>query len=83
MLPTGNERNPHYLITNYYYFYLNNTHKHTHTHTHTHIYICVCLYICIIHIHNTHIMQTKLLFWMRLVAINHLTTLYNIYTGWL
>ncbi len=38
----------------------------------------VCLYIYIINIHSTHsyiLCKQKLLFWMRLITINHLTAL--------
>ncbi len=42
------------------------------------VYISAYIYtVYIINIHsNTHIMQTKTLFWMQLIATNHLTALY-------
>ncbi len=40
------------------------------------LHACVCIYIYIyIYIYNIHICERKLLFWMRLIKINHLTAL--------
>ncbi len=40
------------------------------------MYVCVFIYIDIINIHSTHTLcEQKLLFWIRLIAINRLTAL--------
>ncbi len=76
-----------YIFRKYLYLYSYITHTQTHTHMYLiykhnifvlNIYTCMCLYL---YIHNKYTQYKniycvkKLLFWMRLITINHLTVL--------
>ncbi len=77
-----------YIFKKIYYVTIIHNIKYNNAHIYIYIYIytqvnifkihtvCVCIYIYIINKHSTHILcKQKLLFWIQLIAINHLTAL--------
>ncbi len=65
-----------YYVTIIYNIKYNNAHIYIQVNIFKIHTVCVCIYIYIINKHSTHILcKQKLLFWIQLIAINHLTAL--------